>query len=359
MNKSRISIFKLENSVLFRISVAFMLLMAIFVIGTTGYHFLENMEWFDGLYMTFITITTIGFAELKSLTDEGRIFTMIIFIMGIGVISYIASQSTQLLFESELFFKRAMTKRLEKLEDHYIICGYGRIGHRIAEVLTTAGLPIVVVENRDSSIERIRRDNLLYVDGDAQEEQSLMEAGINKAKALICTLSSDQDNVFTTLLAREMNPDLYILVRANESKNRRKVLRAGANKVLSPYDIGADRMANVILRPNVDHFIENINKDQYQDHSFDEAFISEGSGVAGKSLIDINVRKQHSVLIIAIIRQDGTTLFNPDSTTIINQGDSLILLGDQNKIKQFRETVCNDQRSFSERAEHFEKLTQE
>ncbi|MFN1835019.1 TrkA family potassium uptake protein [Balneola sp. MJW-20] len=359
MKRNTISIFNLENSVLFRIGMAFLLLITIFIIGTSGYHFLEGMKWFDGLYMTFITITTIGFSELKSLTVEGRVFTMIIFVMGIGVISYIASQSTQLIFESELFFKRAMTKRLEKLEDHYIICGYGRIGHRIAEVLTNAGLPIVIVENRESSIQRIRRDNLLYVEGDAEEEQSLLDAGINKAKALICTLSSDQDNVFTTLLARELNRDIFILVRANESRNRRKALRAGANKVLSPYDIGADRMANVILRPNVDHFIDNISKDQYQEHSFDEAHISEDSVLAGKSLLDINVRKEYSVLIIAIIREDGQTIFNPDSSVIINEGDSLILLGDQNKIQKFRKVVCDDHRTLSERAEHFEKLSKQ
>lgn len=282
-----------ENSAFLRIGIAFLILVSIFAIGSTGYHFIEEMKWFDGLYMSFITISTIGFSEIKSLSVNGRIFTMVIFVMGIGVISYIASQTTQLLFESELFFERTMKNKLKKMEDHYIICGYGRIGHRITEDLRAADLPVVIVENRESSIERIKRDKLIFVEGDAQDEESLLNAGLLKAKALICTLSSDQDNVFTTLLARELRPDIFILVRTNEKKNRRKIIKAGANKVISPYDIGADRMANVILRPNVDQFIDKMTRGDQQDHTFEEVLISESSELPGKSLVEINVRNKY------------------------------------------------------------------
>jgi voltage-gated potassium channel len=329
-------------------------MVIIFMVGSTGYHFLEEMSWFEGFYMTFITISTIGFTELKNLSVEGRLFTVAIFVMGIGVISYIASQTTQLLFESELFFKRAMKKQLKKMEDHYIICGYGRIGHRIAEDLRDADLPLVIVENRDSSIERIKRDRLTFVEGDAQDEESLLEAGLMEAKALICTLSSDQDNVFTTLLARELRPDIFILVRTNEKKNRRKIVRAGADKVISPYDIGADRMANVILRPNVDQFIDKMTRGDQQDHTFEEVLISEDSQLAGKSLVEINVRNKYSVLIIAILSEDGAMEFNPESDTVINSGDSMIILGDPSKIQKFRTEVCKDLRSLSERAEQIQ-----
>tara|TARA_R110000868_G_scaffold235273_9_gene489170 strand:+ start:30565 stop:31572 length:1008 start_codon:yes stop_codon:yes gene_type:complete len=331
-------------------------MIVIFIIGTIGYHYIEDMEFFDSFYMTFITISTIGFREVKSLTIEGRIFTMAIFIFGIGVISYIASQTTQLLFESELFLQRAMRKKLENMNNHYIICGYGRIGHRIANVLDDANLPIVIVENRESSIQRIQSDKYVYVQGDAQDENVLKEAGIDKAKALICTLSSDKDNVFTTLLAREMNSDLFVLVRANENKNKLRISRAGANKVISPYDIGADRMANVILRPNVEQFIETMTRDNSQDHTFDEVLISEGSKLSNKTLAEINVRSTYEVLIIAIIAEGERIKFNPKGTDVILTGNSLILLGDLKKIQAFRSEMCNDTRSLAERAEQIENI---
>ncbi len=338
-----------ENPGFKNISVATFIMMVIFTFGSTGYHFIEGMTWFEGLYMTFITISTIGFTELHTLSNEGRVFTMMIFVIGIGVISYIASQTTQLLFEGELFYKRAMQKRLEKMENHYIICGYGRIGHRIAEVLKEAGLPLVIVENKAQSIERLKEHNLAYVEGDAEDEDTLIKAGVKKAKSMICTLSNDQDNVFATLLARDLNPDLFILVRTNEHTNRNRVLRAGADKVISPYEIGADRMANVILRPHVDEFVDSLTKNMMQDHTFDETLIAEGSVLDGKTLAEINLRSQYGVLIIAILPKSGALNFNPGSSTQINVGDSLILLGDSNQIEKFRSEVCNDERSLSER----------
>jgi voltage-gated potassium channel len=345
-----------DNPGLKNIVTASFVMLIIFTLGSTGYHFIEDMTWFEGLYMTFITISTIGFTELHTLSNEGRIFTMMIFVTGIGVISYIASQTTQLIFEGEIFYKRAMQKRLKKMEQHYIICGYGRIGHRIAEVLKDAGLPLVVVENRASSLERLEDDKIPFIEGDAEDESTLLNAGIKKAQSLICTLSSDQDNVFTTLLARDLNPDLFILVRTNENANRNRVLRAGADKVVSPYEIGADRMANVILRPHVDDFVDSITKYTMQDHTFDEALIVQGSILDGKSLAEINLRTQYGVLIIAIIPQGGAIQFNPDSSSQINVGDSLILIGDLKQIDKFRREVCNDTRPLAERTRNAEKI---
>ncbi|HKK25472.1 MAG TPA: potassium channel protein [Gracilimonas sp.] len=343
--------YSVENAATIRIMLATGFLGMVFLLGSVGYHLIEDITLFDGFYMTFITITTIGFKEVINLSLEGRILTVVVFVLGIGVITYIASQTTQLIFESELFFERVMNKRIQKMKDHYIVCGYGRIGHRIAQDLRQADLPVVVVENRESSIDRLKRDQFDYVAGNAQDEDSLISAGIKDAKALICSLSSDQDNVFTTLVAREIRPDIFILVRTNENKNRRKVLKAGADKVISPYEIGADRMANVILRPNVDKFLEKMTSGDHQDHTFEEVQISDQSDVIGKSLVDINVRNKYSVLIIAIISENGSIDFNPGGNTVLYDGDSLIVLGDQDKIDFFRETVCQDDRSMSERAE--------
>lgn len=340
----------IDNIIAFRIAIALCILIIVFLIGSSGYHFIEDMGFFDGLYMTFITITTIGFTELTDLSTAGRVFTMVIFVLGIGVISYIASQTTQLIFESEIFRRRAMKKQLEKMEQHYIVAGYGRIGHRIAEVLQDAHIPIVVIENRQSSIERIRNDKLLYVEGDAQDESVLKEAGIERAKGLICTLSRDQDNVFVTLIGRELNPEIFILVRTNEHQNTKKILRAGANKVISPYEIGADRMANVILRPNVDQFMDRILGGTTQDHVFDEVKIFEGSELAGKTLSEAQIRQKYFVVIIAIIPEDkDDILFNPGRDDVISVGDSLIVLGDVERIKHLREEGCEDFRTLEER----------
>lgn len=325
------------------------LMVAIFIFGSVSYHIIEDMSLFEGFYMTFITITTIGFSEIKNLSQAGRVLTMVNFVLGIGVISYIASQTTQLLFESELFRKRAMKKQLEKMENHYIVCGYGRIGHRIADVLGDAEIPLVIVENRNTSIERIRDDRLLYVEGDAQEERVLKEAGIERARGLICALSKDQDNVFVTLIARELNENIFILVRTNERPNTRKIYRAGADKVISPYEIGADRMANVILRPHVDQFIDRITGGQ-QDHVFDEVKVFKGADLAGKTLAEANIRQNYFVVIIAIIHEDDSgILFNPGSNDMINEGDSLIVLGDVERIEYLRTDGCNDQRDLSDR----------
>jgi voltage-gated potassium channel len=344
----------IDNIIIFRIAIAVSILVVVFIVGSLGYHLIEGMQYFDGFYMTFITITTIGFAELTNLSQGGRILTMVIFVMGIGVISYIASQTTQLIFESEIFRLRAMKKQLEKMERHYIIAGYGRIGNRIAEVLEDANISVVVIDNDESSIEQIKDDNRLYVDGDAQDEEVLKEAGIEKAKGLICTLSRDQDNVFTTLIARELNPDLFILVRTNHHHNTKKIKRAGADKVISPYEIGADRMANVILRPNVDQFMDQILGGTTQDHVFDEVKIFEGSDLADKTLAEAQIRQQYFVVIIAIIPEDKQNIrFNPGSDDKISVGDSLIVLGDIDRIKHLREEGCEDFRTLEERVSNY------
>lgn len=354
--KSRLYASMVENEAIKRIGIATILMIFIFLIGTLGYHYLEGMSFFNGLYMSFITISTIGFGEIRSLSVEGRIFTMGIFVIGIGVISYIASQTTQLLFESDLFLKRAMEKKLEKLENHYIVCGYGRIGHRIANVLKDANLPVVVIENTDSNILRIEHDQIIYVEGDAQAEESLIEARIDKAKALICTLSCDRDNVFTTLLARDLNKDVYIMVRSNENTNRNRILRAGADKVISPYDIGADRMANVILRPKVEQFIEKMTHDNELDHTFDDVLVNEGSPMDGMNLLKANIRSKYEILVIAIIEKEGRVVFNPKSSKTIYPGDTLVILGEQKIINLFREDMCKDNRSLAERAVEIEKV---
>lgn len=344
-----------DNILISRIIIALVALLVVFATGSVGYNLIEGISVFDGFYMTFITITTIGFAELVELSVGGRIFTVGIFVLGVGVISYIASQATQIFFESELFRRRAMQKQIDNLEQHYIIAGYGRIGKRIAEVLDDANIPTVILEQDENTINNIKKDGLLYIEGDAQDEQNLKDAGIKRAKGLIGALSRDQDNIFVTLTARDLNADLFILTRTYEQKNTRKILRAGANKVISPYEIGADRMANAILRPNVDQFIDNILGRANQEYFFDEVKIFEDSPLIDRTLEEAQIRQKYSVVVIAIISDEGPSIeFNPGGDDTLQEGDSLVLIGDYDHIKEFREEACKDFRTIDERVSNYD-----
>lgn len=340
-----------------RISLALMFLILLFVAGSVGYHFIEGMSFFNGFYMTFITISTIGFSELKPLSHEGRILTVFISIFGIGTLAYIASQTTQLFFENELFFKRALQKRIDKMDGHYIICGYGRIGRRIAQVLSDSGIEIVIIENQSEIVEELKEGRIPYVDGNAQEEDVLKKAGVERAKGLVCTLSKDEDNVFVTLIARELNEKLFILVRTNQQKNTRKILRAGASKVISPYEIGADRMANVILRPNVELFVDRIVRYTEEEHYFDEVMVFEDSLLDGKTIAEAGIRQNYNLVIIAIVpAQTNKIVFNPGSTDRLNKGDILIVLGDMERINHLRTHACGDRRTLAERVATYNYL---
>lgn len=346
----------IDNWVVYRIALATGVLAIIFALGSYGYHLIEEMPLFDGFYMTFITITTIGFAELQELSNAGRVLTIMVFVMGIGVISYIASQSTQLLFESKLFRLRAMKKQLKKTKNHYIMCGYGRIGRRIVDTLTEGGLPVVVIEWDEERVQELENRNLLHIKGDAKKEHTLQEAGIQRARGLVCALSNDQDNVFTTLMARDLNNDIFIIVRTNESEHTKRILLSAADKIISPYEIGADRIANVILRPHVDEFINEIT-DEDQNYIFDEVEVFEDSDLSGKTLQQTNIRQKYSVVVIAIASESNSNIeFNPGGDATINTGDSLIVMGTADHIKKLRLKGCKDNRNLEERVKE-QRLT--
>lgn len=343
-----------RGSIQLRIVLALLILASTFLTGTLGYHFIEKMTYFDSLYMTFITITTIGFGEIHPLSESGRILTILISIFGIGTIAYIASQTAQLLFENKQLFQRVIQRRIAKMEDHFIICGYGRIGRRIAQVLFEAGVEVVVIDNRSGPLETLHDDRMLFVEGNAQDEEILSKAGIKKARGLVCTLSKDEDNIFVTLIARELNENLFILARSNQQKNNRKILRAGADKVISPYEIGADRMANVILRPNVDHFMNRLVSHSGEDHYFDEIKIGPQSSITGKTISEAGIRQRYNLVIIAVIPEGtGEIQFNPGSSYRLGEYDTLIVLGDEERIGKMRTEVCGDNRTLADRVRDY------
>lgn len=317
-------------------------LVCLLLAGMVGYRVIEGWPWQDGLYMAFITLTTIGFSEVRELSTAGRIFTMLIGLAGIGAVAFIATRSAQLLLSAEPFRRRQISKMIDKTTDHFILAGFGRIGSRIAEDLQRSGTAFVVIETNDDKLPQLEKSGLLFVHGDAEHETILKQAGIERARGLILTLPEDRANVFATLVARELNPDLFILVRTDTHLNRRKLIRAGADKVVSPYEIGADRMAQVILKPNVDRFMERVLQAGALNFTMDEVRVAAGSMIDGRTLKEADFRQRFDAIVVSIMKHESHDLsFNPGPDVRIDAGDTLIVMGSSEMIAKLRTEGCS------------------
>jgi len=298
-------------------------------IGSFGFMLIEHWDFLDSLYMTIITITTTGFKEVHPLTHTGRIFTIVLLVMGIGSIAYTGGRAAQLLIENQIIRRRRMSKKLEELKDHYIVCGYGRMGRYICEELASAKVKFIVIDNEPDKIERLINMSYLYLNGDATSDEALTTASIQKAKGLVAVLSNDAENVFTTLSAKALNPNLYVVARAVEEETESKLKKAGANRVVKPYEIGGNRMAELLLRPGVIEFIDVVARERSVDLSMEEFLVNEKSELIGKSLAESPIRKELNIIIVSINKQKGGFIYNPKSSTVIEKDDKLIALGEK------------------------------
>jgi len=316
----------------------FLLIILLLVVGlgTTGYSVIEGWGAFDSLYMTVITLATVGFHEVHQLSDQGKAFTILLIIFGAGMIAYSVGSLIRFTVEGELrqlLGRKKLEKQISKLVDHYIICGYGRIGNLICKEFTARPLPFVVVEKDPQLCLRLHNEGYLFVEGDATDDDTLIAAGIRQAKGLITAVTSDTENVYITLTARGLNPGLFILARAGEEGSELKLRRAGASKVISPYTIGATRMAQAILRPSVVDFIEIATAGHNLELQLEEIRVRGGSRLVGKSLMTSGIRKDLGIIIVGIKKGDGQMVFNPASETRIETGDILITLGESPAIQ--------------------------
>jgi voltage-gated potassium channel len=314
---------------LHQLRIAVLILFMIIFIGTIGFYVLGK-DWtiLDALYMTVISITTTGFKEVRPLSDIGKIFTIFIIIIGVGTIAYSGGRGVQLLLETQLFGRRRMDKKLEELKDHYIVCGFGRMGRYICEELKRFHVAFVVVEQEDAKVDALRQMNYLHVQGDATIDETLMKAGIERAKGLVVVLTSDAENVFTSLSAKVLNPKVFVVARAVEEETESKLLRAGANRVVKPYEIGGTRMANLLLRPGVVEFIDVVALGKDYDLSLEEVSVSPKSSLVGKTLAQSPIRQELNVMIVAIYRANDEFIYNPKSSATIQAGDRLIAIGE-------------------------------
>ena len=326
------------------IFAAFMLTLIV-SIGTAGYMVLEKWHFLDSLYMTVITLTTVGFSEVHPLNEQGRILTMTILLSGLGVVGYLVGTLTQILVEGQLLRimgRKKLERQIEKLKDHFIICGYGRVGRIICEeIYRSKPTPLVVIDSNSTVTARIEEDGHLYLLGDATEEQCLLRAGIRSAKGLATALDSEADNVYITLTAKGLKPNLFIIARAGRIGSERKLLQAGANHVVSPHQIGGYRMAQALLRPNVTEFIDFATHDPGAGMGMEEIPVRPNSKLTDVALVDSGIRKELDLIIVAIKKADGTMLFNPASHTTIQIGDTLIALGQRSSLLKLEELLGN------------------
>jgi voltage-gated potassium channel len=319
------------------IFVAGLALLLVVVIGTVGYEVIEGMSFLDGLYMTFITLTTIGFSEVNPLSGAGKLFTIAISIFGIGIVAFMATRTAQVLVRYQRLQHRFMARKIERLEGHYVVCGYGRLGRRIVADLLDAKQHFVVIEQDPERAAALDEAGVLYVEGDAEDDDVLKAAGVERAQGLILTLPEDSSNVFVALTAKELQPGLFTLARTNQHKNTQKLLRAGVDKVISPYEIGADRMAQVILRPYVDQFMEKVLHVGALDLRMEEVRIEAGSLLDGRSLAECDFRHRFNAVVIALLDEDaGEWRLNPNPTAPMEAGDILIVLGNLDMIERLR-----------------------
>ena len=313
--------------------------------GTAGYMILEKWNFLDSLYMTIITISTVGFSEIHPLNTDGRILTMAVLISGLGVLGYVVGTLTRSFVEGQLLGfmgRKKLEREIQKLKGHYVICGYGRVGQIICEeIKKTRPTPIVVIDKGDHVAAKVEEEGYFFLLGDATEEECLLRAGIRAAKALVTALDSEADNVYITITAKGLNPKLYLLARAGRIGSEKKLIHAGANVVVSPHQIGGFRMAQALLRPTVTEFFDFTLADPHIAFTIEEIPVSPSSKLSDVTLIDSGIRRQLDLIVVAIKKPSGEMLYNPASHTQIEIGDTLIALGQKSNLIELAKLLGN------------------
>lgn len=320
------------------------LIVLVVSFGTTGYMVIEGWNFFDSLYMTIITLTTVGYKEVHDLSFHGMLFTIILIISGVGTVLYALSTGAKFVLEGELqeiYGRKKLEKKLKDLREHYIVCGYGRMGKIIARELKHEKLELVVIEKNEIILDADEKEEFFIIQGDATKDELLKKAGIERAKCLISVLTNDAENMYVVLSARGLNPGLLIVARAGEEGSEQKLLRAGADRVVSPYHIGGLRIAHTVLKPAVVDFIEFATKSGNIDLQIEEIIIRKDTNLVGQSLDQCGIGRELGIIVVAIKQQSGEMKFNPILRTIIGAGDTLIAVGETSKLKILEDMAAN------------------
>ncbi len=313
-----------------------LLIALVIVVGTTGYMLIEGWSAWDAFYMTAITITTVGFGEVHPLSTAGRAFTVFIAFTGVGAMFYAFTLFMTLLAGGTLVERQERKRHarmLDNLDDHFIVCGFGRMGEIIAREFARQGVPFVVIERNPDRMHLAMEQGFLAVEADASNEDVLRRVRIDRARGFIAAVSTDAENVYAVLSARLLKPDLFIVGRAEGEDARRKLQRAGANRVISPYHLGGLQLAQTALRPAVVDFVQLATSSDNMDLNLEQVHIGDGSPLDGRSLIESGVRQKFGVVVVGIRRADGKMEFNPEPETAMRAGDDLVVLGRASSLK--------------------------
>ncbi|HEV3139981.1 MAG TPA: potassium channel protein [Vicinamibacterales bacterium] len=314
---------------------AIALLALITVTGTVEYHWIEGWDVWHAFYVTVLAITTVEAPRVMTL--PGQVFTVFLLVSGVGAALYTFTLLATVVVEGGLpkrLQRRRLTRMIEHLHDHFIVCGYGRIGSIVASQLQRQGVPYVVIERDGARLQAAIDDGALAVEADASREDVLKRVGIDRAKGLIAAVGTDAENVYTVLSARVMRPDLFIVSRAETDDATLKLKRAGADRVISPYQLGGIQIAQTALRPAVVDFVALATSADNLELALEEITIAVASPLASQSIIDANLRGRYGVIVVGIQRQNGKMEFNPESDTVMRASDKLVVLGKPDTLKQ-------------------------
>ncbi|MGA9994618.1 MAG: potassium channel protein [Pyrinomonadaceae bacterium] len=327
-----------------RIRYALVALAGAVACGTLGFHLIEKWPLIDSLYMTIETVTTVGYGDIPPKTQAGKIFSIIFMLVGVGIVAYVVSSTVQTIVQSELvatFGARRRYRKMSKLRDHFIICGAGRVGSHLIRDIQRTDARFIVIEKDAQRVALLSDSGVPIIARDATLEETLHDAGVEHARGLAACLPDDADNVYVTLIARGLNPNLHIVARAAEEQAEPKLIRAGANRVVAPTIMGGRRMATALLKPAVDDFMDSLTADTL-DLNFEQVEVDARSSLVGRKLRHSNIRSDLDIVIVSIRRANGELIFNPTGDAIIEVGDTLIAIGRKESLIKLNQLARGD-----------------
>lgn len=307
--------------------------------GTVGFYLLggDTWSWIDSIYMTVITLSTVGYGEVHPLSDAAKIWAILIIIFGVTGLGVLIRAFREEFIQLEQYRKNKMIKNISKLKNHFVICGYGRMGAVIAKELQEKDLDFVIIEMNDKKVEKIRSKGMFCVHGDATSEETLSAARVENAAGVAVVLDTDQDNLFVTMSMKTTNPELFILSRCSLEDNKPKLIRAGASKVVNPYTAGGHRMAEILSKPQVEDSISVLSpKHVKMNLTLDEISLKNMVKYEGVLLRDSKIREEFDIMIVGIIKNTGESIINPEPDTVLNTTDTVLLMGEVKNMDRFK-----------------------